>query len=430
VNVQNSSFGNNTRGGLRLSSNGNVSISSSSSIGNSGLGLEVHTDGNITLLSVLANANLDSGAHLNNTTGIGNISVGASVFSGNGVDGLEAYSNGDITVDSVTVNGNTEVGASLINDTGEGNVTVSNSTFDSNTSTGQDVGLEIASNGDVTLMEVSASNNLAGVGSFISAGGIVIENSIFNNNASANPESGMGLFAEADEAEIICSQFSGNATYGLDGTLVGLLTLDDVVFGGNGSGDYLGSPFVTSGGCSSDEGGEEGEGEGEGEESEEEGGEGGGESSSSDPLEIIPLTGLSLHIVSITGGEEVELDCEAFSGTKLVLPNGDSLVLPCPIRDEGTLMTQPQDGLPGPLEDQFEFLSGMNTGVIRDGQALSMVDTGMNVEFVIPAEQDSQNLAILHWDGAKWVEFPGHVTADGFFAVTTNFTGVFVLVTK
>jgi hypothetical protein len=393
VTVQNSSFENNARSGLRVSSNGNVSISSSNSTGNS-------------------------------------------------IDGFQALTAGNITLSDVIANGNTEWGAFLINDIGEGNVTVSNSTFDSNTSTGQDVGLGIFSAGDVTLVEVSASNNLAGSGSYIAAGSLVIENSIFNNNSSNSPESGQGLFAEADEAEIICSQFSGNATYGLDATLVGLLTLDDVVFGGNGSGDYLhlGSPFVTTGGCSSEEGGgEEGGGEGEeggseGEEVEGEELEGeeeeGEEESSSGPAEIIPLTSLSLNMVSVIGSEKIELNCGAFSGTKLILPNGDSLILPCPIRDEGSLMAQAQDGLPGQLDDQFGFLSAMNTGVIRDGQPLSLVDTGMIVEFVIPDGQNAENLAILHWDGSKWVEFPGNVTADGHFAVTTNFTGVFVLVTK
>jgi hypothetical protein len=412
---------------------GHISVDSSLLTDNGERGLVVDTAGNITLLGVIAVNNLGSGAQLHNDfTGSGIISVSSSTFSNNGVDGLEAYSNGDITVLNTTANGNAEMGASLINDTGEGNVTVSNSTFDSNTSTGEDVGLEIVSGGDVTLTNVSASNNLFGSGSYIFAGGLVIENSTFNNNSSPNPELGQGLFAEADEAEIICSQFSSNGTYGLDGTLVGLLTLDDVVFGGNGSGDYLGSPFVTTGGCSSDEGGEEGEGDEEGEGEGEEGEEvdGGEESPSSGSAAIIPLTGLSLHIVSVVDSEPVELDCEAFSGTKLVLPNGDSLILPCPIRDEGTLSAQAQDGLPGLLDEQFEFLSGMKTGVIRDGQSISLVDTGMIVEFVIPDGQNAENLAILHWDGSKWVEFPGNVTADGYFAVTTNFTGVFVLVTK
>jgi hypothetical protein len=155
-----------------------------------------------------------------------------------------------------------------------------------------------------------------------------------------------------------------------------------------------------------------------------------GQSSSSNPAGLIPLTGLPLHIVPVTGAENVELDCAAFIGTKLVLPNGDSVILPCPIRDEGSLAAQAQDELPAPLDDQFEFLSALNTEVIRDGQAVVTVDPSLMVEFVIPESQEIANLAILHWDGSAWVEFPGQATNDGYFAVTTNFTGVFVLVTK
>jgi hypothetical protein len=458
--VQNSSFDGNTLNGLRVASNGNITLSgliaqgntrngallnnttgtgnittSSSTLSGNGIrGLDVLSNGNITLIGVLANENVSSGTRLDNWSGSGSLSVSNSSFTGNGVDGLDAYSNGDITLANVIASFNAEIGASLVNDSGEGNVTVSNSTFNSNTSIqgqGQNLGLEIISNGDVTLDMVTANDNTGANGSSIVGGGVLVQNSIFNNNDN-------GLYLEADEAEVVCSQFNNNAAYGIDGlNVLVLFTLDDVTFSANGSGDYAGSPFVTTGGCSVDEGGgeegggEEGGGEeGGGEGEEVEGEEGGGESSSSGPAEIIPLTGLALNIVSVAGSENVNLNCEAFSGTKLILPNGDSLILPCPIRDDGTLMAQAQDGLPGQLDDQFEFLSAMNTGVIRDGQALSMVDTGMIVEFVIPDGQNAENLAILHWDGSEWAEFPGNVTADGYFAVTTNFTGVFVLVTK
>lgn len=419
--------GNTSDGALLDNSSGSgaVTVSSSTFSGNDRRGLDVLSNQNITLFGVITGENTSSGTRLDNRTGSGSISVSNSSFNGNAVDGLDAYSNGDITLANVIANFNAEIGASLVNDSGEGNVSVSNSTFNSNTSVqglGQNLGLEIISNGDVTLDTVAANDNTGANGSSIVGGGVVVQNSIFSNNDN-------GLYLEADEAEVVCSQFNNNAAYGIDGLNVFVLfTLDDVTFSGNGSGDYIGSPDVTTGGCSSEEGGEEGEGEeggeGEGEEVE------GEESSSSDPAEIIPLTGLALHIVLVTGGENVELDCEAFSGTKLILPNGDSVILPCPIHDEGTLAAQAQDALPGQLDDQFEFLSALSTGVIRDGQALSLVDTGMIVEFVIPDGQNAENLAILHWDGSKWAEFPGNVTADGYFAVTTNFTGVFVLVTK
>jgi hypothetical protein len=427
--------GNTSDGALLDNSSGSgvVSVTSSSFSGNDRRGLDVLSNQNITLFGVITGENTFSGTRLDNRTGSGSLSVSDSSFNGNGVDGLDAYSNGDITLANVIANFNAEIGASLVNDSGEGNVSVSNGTFNSNTSIqglGQNLGLEIISNGDVTLDTVTANDNTGTNGSSIVGGGVLVQNSIFNNNDN-------GLYLEADEAEVVCSQFNNNAGYGIDGLNVFVLfTLDDVVFSGNGSGDYAGSPVVTTGGCSAEEGGgeegggEEGGSEEEPVEGEEDEGEGGGDSSSSNTTEIIPLTGLALNIVLVAGSENVNLNCEAFSGTKLVLPNGDSLILPCPIRDEGTLIAQAQDGLPGLLDDQFGFLSAMNTGVIRDGQALSMVDTGMIVEFVIPDGQNAENLAILHWDGSKWAEFPGSVTADGYFAVTTNFTGVFVLVTK
>jgi hypothetical protein len=147
-------------------------------------------------------------------------------------------------------------------------------------------------------------------------------------------------------------------------------------------------------------------------------------------LQIIPLTGLSLHIVPVSGDENVTLDCGAFSGTKLVLPNGDSVILPCPIRDEGSLVAQAQAALPGLLDEQFTYISGLKTDVIRDGKTVATVDPSLIVEFVIPDGQNTDDLAVLHWNGSEWVEFPGQITSDGYFAVTTNFTGIFVLVTK
>ena len=423
----------NLSSGARLNNtfgSGNISLNSSLFSSNGGYGVEASSNGDITLFNVIANENIRSGARLDNRSGIGSINVGAKIadgalFNGNGIDGLDAYSNGDITIANVTASYNAEIGASLVNDSGEGNIFVSNSTFDSNTSimgAGQNMGLEIFSGGDVTLDTVSASGNLGANGSSISGSSLLIENSTFNNNE-------YGLYLEGDEAEVVCSQFNGNNVYGIDGLNVFVtFTLDDVIFSGNGSGDYLGSAFVTSGGCSpSDEGG----GEEEEIEEEESEGDGGSSGAGGTSLNIVPVTGLPLHTVPVTGSEQIELDCSAFSGTKLILPNGDSVILPCPIHDQGLLTGQTQDELPGKLDDQFGFLSAMDGEVIRDGQAVSTLDTSMIIDFVIPNDQHNANLAILHWDGSQWVEVPGgHVTADGYFEATTHFTGIFVLVTK
>ena len=457
VTVQNSSFDNNAIYGVRVLSNGNIAlanvtaqgngdsgasldnttgsgsinISSTTLSGNVSNGVYAVSNGDITLLNVIVDNNNNSGAYLENITGTGNISIsattaGGSSFSGNSVDGLEAYSNGDITVTNVAANFNAEIGFSLANDTGEGNVFVSNSTFDSNTSTGQDMGLEISSGGDVTLDTVSASSNLAGNGAFISGSSLLVQNSSFNNNASADQAWGQGLYVEGDEAEIICSQFNGNSAYGIDGINVPALTLDDVTFSGNVAGDYTGSPTIASGGCTPDDGGGD---EGEGDEG---GGEEGDPSVSEDTSPDITVdTGLPLHIVELVGDERIELDCHAFSGTRLILPSGDNVTLPCPIQDQAFLKQYLLEELPHQLEEQYGFLSAIDAEVIRGNKFVSSLDGSMIIDFVIPGGQDETSLSILHWDGSQWSELPhSYVSEDGFFESTTDLTGIFVLVTK
>jgi hypothetical protein len=118
------------------------------------------------------------------------------------------------------------------------------------------------------------------------------------------------LAADGD-ATIICSQFNGNLGVGVDGSEVsGIFALNDVTFAGN-AGEYLGTPVIMSGGCAIVK-------------------SNGGKSSSSLPL----------HIVPVNSDEGVGLNCSAFSGTELVLPNGDKVILHCPLLGEAVLMGQ------------------------------------------------------------------------------------------
>lgn len=443
VTIQDSIFSHNRRDGLRVTSNGSVSLNGITTETNGQRGVTVDTFGNITLLDVIADDNGTEGARLDNCqednssncTGYGTISVnagseGASSFSGNGVDGLAAYSFSNITVANVYANNNAELGGSLVNELGEGDIEVSNSTFDDNntavgTNAGKIAGLEVLTSGDVTLSDISASGNQVGDGAYMDGfGSLTIENSIFDGNQSG----GDGVFAGGEDAEIVCSQFSNNRGYGINGVLGLLLTLDDVVFSGNLAGDYTGSATVISGGCEQGAGGEGGEDEGEegGESEEEEGEEGGG----SLP-ELIPVTSLPINFIQVAGSEQVDLNCEVYSGTKLVLPNGDSVVLPCPIRDEAVLTGKQQANLPGALAEPYGFISALDAEVIRDGKNVNSVNGMLTVDFVIPGDQQGAALTILHWDGTHWVEVPGGYDVNGArFAAVTNFTGIFVLVSK
>jgi hypothetical protein len=296
--------------------------------------------------------------------------IGESHFDENAIVGLLATSDNSITLSQIFANQNGFLGASLAS---TGKIVISDSYFDGNVG---GWGLVADSDESVTLNYVSASNNLNGDGALL------------------------GTFGNAT---IICSQFTGNLGVGVDGSAVdGTFTLDDVTFGGNGL-DYDGTPVFASGGCKIVSG-------------------------KNHKSHALPL-----HIVPVGGGEQIDLDCGAYSGTMLILPNGDRVTIPCPIKDHGVLTGKTQSQLPAPLDAAFGFASALEVQVIRDGEPVSETHTGMIIDFLIPDEQAGGNLAILHWDPlqSQWVEvINGFETHDGRFVATSSFTGVFVLVTK
>ena len=80
--------------------------------------------------------------------------------------------------------------------------------------------------------------------------------------------------------------------------------------------------------------------------------------------------------------------------------------------------------LPGALDSKFSFVAGMD---VKISVALK---GDMLVSFLLPAGADPASYSILFWDGAKWVELSGYVSADGMFNVQSNLAGVYVLVSK
>jgi hypothetical protein len=435
INLDHVTANENTFIGADLNSAGNINIRSSTFGGGAGsgndfAGLYTSAAGSTTLVGVTASGNGIFGAILSNPAGVGGpITVSESHFDRNVGGGLLVGSNSSITLANVTASDNGGLmfaGANLIsagpltvtgshfdgNDTGGllvqslfsnvslsgvtandnglfgamvnavGTVWVSNSYFDGNTDPlGEAVGLAIGSDQSITLDHVSASNNLIG--------------------------DGVGL-STFENATIICSQFQNNAGVGVDGIAVdGAFTLNDVTFGGNGM-DYDGTPVIMGGGCKVVVAGK-----------------GAGAKPSSHSL--------SLHIVPVIGGEQAELDCGAYSGTKLILPNGDQVILPCPIKDQGVLTGKGQDQLPAPLGAGFAFASGLEVQVLRGGESLDQTNAGMTIDFLIPDGMADANLAILRWDeeAAQWVESPGGIkTGDDHFLANSQYTGIYVLVTK
>jgi hypothetical protein len=208
-------------GGLVIRSNGAVLLNQITSTGNSGYGAyitnnsasatitvnkstfsENYSDGlyvigrgNITINGITAHHNNSShnGVFLDNSAGTGTIAVlstlGANTFNENTFYGLRIASKGAVTINSVTANFNTTTGIKVDNHlavvAGTGTVTVTNAVVQHNAGGN---GLEVDSNGAVTLTSIQAvtngvSSNSAGID--LDTGGnynALVQNSVVSGN--------------------------------------------------------------------------------------------------------------------------------------------------------------------------------------------------------------------------------------------------------
>ena len=217
------------------------------------------------------------------------------------------------------------------------------------------------------------------------------------------------LISSDGDVNINCSTFNNNVGIGLEADTpnTSTITLTGVTLDGNTTAEDIPNGTVVSipGKCGS-------------------GGKG------TTPIvsgPIIPVTGGSLNIINIpdNSGQSNALDCTDYSGTELVLPNGDHVLLPCPIGNNAALTHVANNKLPGTLDSKFTFISAMDLQVTP-----SPLNGTAMVSFTIPTGKAGANLAILHWDGTKWVNLGGSINPSGFFSVDTNLTGDFVLVTQ
>jgi len=184
--------------GLRI--NGNLSIDNIQ--GNVGLNT-VYTNGGIDITDSTGNVNL--------------LWSGASNSTNDGIN-IENHT-GNVTMYRVSAEGNDGYGARI---DATGTVKISNSTFDYNgmDSVANDGGLFVTNSAAVSLVGVSASQNL-GNGAYFDEvnAGLTVRNSIFNNNADGTLDQGFGLWA-------------GNATN------KGNLTFETVLANGNDQGNW------------------------------------------------------------------------------------------------------------------------------------------------------------------------------------------------
>ncbi len=156
----------NINDGIYINSKGTVKVSSSETSLNGNDGMLIYTQGMITLYNMIGNDNGDTGVTLGNYTSTSHAGVtvtgttGGNSFCGNGYSGLEIESMGAVTLNNITADRNNFTGIYIDNyrlGAGLGNVSVSYI----NTRSNNDHGLEIYSNGTVSLS--SATSMLNGI---------------------------------------------------------------------------------------------------------------------------------------------------------------------------------------------------------------------------------------------------------------------------
>jgi len=368
--------------GASISSNANVNIGDSNFDWNTtSFGLSTGTGGNVTLGDVSAIHNGSTGASI--ASG-GQSFIGPSLFEWNSGTGLSLASGGGATLSGVNANHNTSVGASVASG---GNVSVGFGVFDWNTSTG----LSIAAGGDVSMLDVGANHN-GGAGASVAAGGNI---SVNGGSFAGNAGDGLSLSSGGD-IRVYCASALGNGGYGIDASLPGTLKTK----GNNLSDNTAGDVNVSGGGTWQDiertcEGW---------------------------PHPI--LSGLPWNVIHVTSSDGHALDCTQFGGTVLILPNWDHVAIPCPIAGDSSLISVAGDRLPGPVGENYTYVSGL------DVQVRPALDGIITIDFLIPPSRFNSQVTILHWDGSKWVDRGGVETRDNFFEITSREAGVYVLVSQ
>ena len=271
-------FSDNGKDGVDLFSNGAITLSSLSASGNHGFGASIANNNstfpsNVTLIgsdsfnnnyydgldvtssgiiientqTLTANENgitgslFGTGVNLNNTSANSAKTVilnGVSTFDGNyaqvfdgvttyGSAGLVIFSNGNISVNKITANDNTNgAGALLDNLTGspKATVTLAGSGFFNNNAGD---GIDVITNGTVTMTKVNANGNQGTVSSTYTGDGVYVSAGV--------------------KVTLTCSNLVDNAGYGVDVVTAPHLTLNGVVMVDNASGNlyFVGTPVQT-----------------------------------------------------------------------------------------------------------------------------------------------------------------------------------------
>ena len=230
-----------TRSGARIDNDagtGTVTVNNSKFIDNGDGGddgLYISSQGNVTLLNVIATGNKGDGVEINNTPGsleatvqILSTGLGKNVFTSNTGTGLRIYSEGNVSLDNITADTN-GYGTYIENQNSTTNAVVTltgANSFSNNTSNG----LYVRSKGAITLSNVTANGSTNDSGAFLDNDEIGAVGGVTINGTNS---------------------FSGNNDYGLSIDSRGAVNLNNITADGNktATGVYVENCNYSSGAC-------------------------------------------------------------------------------------------------------------------------------------------------------------------------------------
>jgi hypothetical protein len=439
---------------------GDVSVTGSSFNDNTNQGLRVDSAGAVNVTDIGVSGN-NTGVQIDNTSGTASVTLDYVNASNNDMVGIDVRSSGGISVSNSIIT-NSYQGMYLDDTSGSGGVTVSGVEL----TMVDDLGVKIITNdGNIAIsnLEVDNGDYPGSIGAWVKSyggGTIDIANSVFQNagtglfvvgtndvtltNVHADSNAGNGaeiqsgwVFAcippEGINVTVTGGSYSDNGGYGFavypgptgNLTLAGTINFLPV----NGNGDYLLDLTRTCTPCPEDKG-------------------------PGKPYKVVE--------VPDTGGTPEPSDCDQFDGTILVLPDGSTAKVACPVDGDFLVERLTEDQLPGALPLGPLFVDSLTIGLAvgEDGSTL-LTDGGYYlVSFKIPEELKDKHFSIMFWDvtlnegSGGWLELPreefagqviplhpkapedgmqilrGVYNYDGTVSVKVNFTGTFALIAR
>ncbi len=185
---------------------------------NTDMGIQIISKGTVSIVFRQVNNNGSTGIYVNNHMGTGAVTITGnySDASWNGYEffggGIQVVSQGNITLANVNANQNADFGADLMND-GAGNVSISNGYFDNNR-----VGLLVNSKGTIIWTNGSASGNY-GSGAYFSNRQAGVAKTVTLTNVNATNNYGTGIFIDTMGAVTVSNSNYNNNSIN-EGTIV------------------------------------------------------------------------------------------------------------------------------------------------------------------------------------------------------------------